>query len=80
MSECHRFREMTIETDPGNDERVRRHAARCSDCQQLEAERELRELFRGVGSPGPLFTSTGCCGNGCVRKESVSSATNGACS
>lgn len=54
MSECERFREMTIERDPAEDPRLHRHAARCADCrEQLETERALRQLFREVARPAP---------------------------
>ena len=54
MSECDRFREMTIESDLADDVRFQRHAASCSDCrEQWEAERELRQLFSGIAQPGP---------------------------
>jgi len=54
MSECDRFREMTLERDRADDVRFQRHAARCADCrEQLNADRELRRLFEGIAQPGP---------------------------
>jgi len=45
---------MTIESDPADDLRFRRHAARCPDCrEQAEVERELRRLFGEIAQPGP---------------------------
>ncbi len=37
-----------------DDARIQRHAARCPHCrEQLETERELRQLFRGIWQSGP---------------------------
>jgi predicted anti-sigma-YlaC factor YlaD len=54
MSECDEFRELTADRDPAEDARLQRHAARCSHCrEQLETDRELRQMFQGVARPGP---------------------------
>ena len=54
MSECGAFPETAVERDPAEDARLRRHASRCPECrEQLEADRELRRLFRGIAQPAP---------------------------
>ncbi len=54
MSECDEIRELTIERNPADDARIQRHAARCPHCrEELEAERELRQLFQGIPQFGP---------------------------
>ncbi len=53
MSECDRLLERIFERDLAGDIRVERHASRCARCrEQLNAERELRQLFEGVARPG----------------------------
>jgi len=54
MRECVELREWSIEGGASDDARFRRHAAECPDCrEQLETERELRDLFRGAARPAP---------------------------
>lgn len=54
MRECVELREWLIEGGAFDDARFRRHAAACPDCrEQLETERELRDLFRGAARPAP---------------------------
>ena len=54
MSECDEFRELTTDRDPAEDARLQRHAAGCSRCrEQLETDRDLRQLFQGIARPGP---------------------------
>lgn len=54
MSECDEFRELSVGRDPAEEARFQRHAARCSCCrEQLAIDRELRQMFQGIPSPGP---------------------------
>ena len=54
MSECDELRDLTVEWDLAADPRLQQHAARCPHCrEELEAERELRQLFQGIPQFGP---------------------------
>jgi predicted anti-sigma-YlaC factor YlaD len=54
MSECDEVLALTLECDATKQVRLRRHAARCSDCrEQLELDRALRQTFQGIARPGP---------------------------
>jgi predicted anti-sigma-YlaC factor YlaD len=54
MSECDEVLALILEYDANQEARLRRHAARCSDCrEQLDADRALRQTFQGIARPGP---------------------------